>query len=64
MSGGVLDENKKSVCFICGSYTSQTINIYEKRAGPNIVDIINEKFKVQVSRIGIFYLTTYTLYRL
>lgn len=39
---------QKKVCFICGSYTTLTINIYEPRTGPNIVDVINEKFKVQV----------------
>lgn len=41
---------QKKVCFICGSYTTFTINIYEPRSGPNIVDVINEKFKVQVRK--------------
>lgn len=40
----------KRVCFICGSHTSQTINIYERRAGPNLVEVINAKFKVAVSK--------------
>lgn len=38
----------KRVCFICGSQTSQTINIYEQRAGPNMVEVINAKFNVPV----------------
>lgn len=41
-------KQQKKVCFICGSQTTFTINIYEPRSGPNIVDVINQKFKVQV----------------
>lgn len=55
MSSNDLDQqNRKSVCFICGSYTSLTINIFEKRAGPNIVEIISEKFKVKVRLCFLF----------
>lgn len=43
-------KQQKKVCFICGSQTTFTINIYEPRSGPNIVDVINQKFKVQVSK--------------
>lgn len=42
-------QQQKKVCFICGSHTTFTINIYEPRSGPNIVDVINQKFKVQVN---------------
>lgn len=45
-----IKQQQKKVCFICGSYTTFTINIYEPRSGPNIVDVINEKFKVQVKK--------------
>lgn len=48
-SGGAVAIAAKKVCFICGSYTSQTINIFEPRDGPNIIELINEKFKVPVS---------------
>lgn len=48
-AGAVVVIAPKKVCFICGSYTSQTINIFEPRNGPNIIELINEKFKVPVS---------------
>lgn len=38
---------KKRVCFICGSHTTLIVNIYEPRAGPNMVNIISEKFKTR-----------------
>lgn len=42
------EENKeKRVCFICGSHTTLFINIYERRCGPNMIDVISEKFKMR-----------------
>lgn len=38
---------RKRVCFICGSQTTLIINIHEPRNGPNIVDVISEKFKTR-----------------
>lgn len=46
-------KQQKKVCFICGSQTTFTINIYEPRSGPNIVDVINQKFKVQVRKTSV-----------
>lgn len=46
MSEKHLEELKK-ICLICGCHTSQAINIYEPRAGPNIVELIQAKFKFQ-----------------
>ncbi|KAM7341895.1 phyllopod [Cochliomyia hominivorax] len=40
-------EYLKRTCLICGCHTNQTINIYEPRSGPNIVQLIQEKFKFQ-----------------
>uniref|UniRef100_A0A1A9W9U4 ZAD domain-containing protein n=1 Tax=Glossina brevipalpis TaxID=37001 RepID=A0A1A9W9U4_9MUSC len=40
-------EYLKRTCLICGCHTNQTINIYEPRNGPNIVDLIQAKFKFQ-----------------
>ncbi|TMW52102.1 hypothetical protein DOY81_002819 [Sarcophaga bullata] len=37
----------KRTCLICGCHTNQTINIYEPRSGPNIVQLIQAKFKFQ-----------------
>lgn len=41
-------EYLKRTCLICGCHTNQTINIYEPRSGPNIVQLIQAKFKFQV----------------
>lgn len=41
-------EYLKRTCLICGCQTNQTINIYEPRSGPNIVQLIQAKFKFQV----------------
>lgn len=46
-TGGGGSGQEKRVCFICGSQTTQIINIHEPRAGPNIVDVISEKFKTR-----------------
>lgn len=43
-------EYLKRTCLICGCQTNQTINIYEPRSGPNIVQLIQAKFKFQVSK--------------
>ncbi|KAH8400651.1 hypothetical protein KR009_000038 [Drosophila setifemur] len=40
-------EYLKRTCLICGCHTNQTINIYEPRSGPNIVQLIHAKFKFQ-----------------
>ncbi|XP_004527506.1 protein phyllopod [Ceratitis capitata] len=40
-------EYMKRTCLICGCHTNQTINIYEPRSGPNIVELIQAKFKFQ-----------------
>ncbi|XP_054739560.1 protein phyllopod [Anastrepha obliqua] len=40
-------EYLKRTCLICGCHTNQTINIYEPRSGPNIVELIQAKFKFQ-----------------
>lgn len=42
-------EYLKRTCLICGCHTNQTINIYEPRGGPNIVQLIQAKFKFQVN---------------
>lgn len=42
-------KKSRHVCLICGSYTTLMINIYEPRSGPNIVEVINQKFGMQVN---------------
>ncbi|KAH8405146.1 hypothetical protein KR222_005431, partial [Zaprionus bogoriensis] len=44
---GASSEYLKRTCLICGCQTNQTINIYEPRSGPNIVQLIQAKFKFQ-----------------
>lgn len=39
--------HEKKVCFICGSHTTLIINIHEPRCGPNMIDVISEKFKMR-----------------
>lgn len=46
-AGDVDGQIRKRVCFICGSQTTLIINIHEPRNGPNIVDVISEKFKTR-----------------
>lgn len=41
--------NEPKVCFICGSCTESIINIREPRPGPNVVNLIQEKFRIQVN---------------
>lgn len=41
------DNREKKVCFICGSHTTLIINIHEPRCGPNMIDVISEKFKMR-----------------
>lgn len=38
---------EKKVCFICGSHTVFIINIHEPRSGPNMIEVISEKFKMR-----------------
>lgn len=52
-------EYLKRTCLICGCHTNQTINIYEPRSGPNIVQLIQAKFKFQVNFCVISSKTTY-----
>lgn len=47
MSVDSTENQEKKVCFICGSHTTQFINIYERRCGPNMIDVISEKFKMR-----------------
>lgn len=42
-----ISEPAENVCFICGTYTRLIINIYEPRCGPNMIDVINERYKMQ-----------------
>ncbi|KAH8297183.1 hypothetical protein KR044_006148 [Drosophila immigrans] len=44
---GAASDYLKRTCLICGCQTNQTINIYEPRSGPNIVQLIQAKFKFQ-----------------
>ncbi|ALC41166.1 phyl [Drosophila busckii] len=46
-SAASASEYLKRTCLICGCQTNQTINIYEPRSGPNIVQLIQAKFKFQ-----------------
>nr|XP_040237332.2 protein phyllopod [Anopheles coluzzii] len=41
---------KTNVCLICGIYTNLSLNIFEPRNGPNIVDVIYEKYKFRAER--------------
>lgn len=47
MSVDSTENQEKKVCFICGSHTTQFINIYERRCGPNMIDVISQKFKMR-----------------
>lgn len=38
---------EKRICFICGSYTTSIINIHEPRCGPNMIDVISEKYQMR-----------------
>lgn len=42
-----VQNQEKKVCFICGSRTTLIINIHETRCGPNMIDVISEKFKMR-----------------
>lgn len=48
-------KKSRHVCLICGSYTTLMINIYEPRSGPNIVEVINQKFGMQVNKLTIMH---------
>ncbi|XP_052862736.1 protein phyllopod [Anopheles cruzii] len=41
---------KANVCLICGIYTNLSLNIFEPRNGPNIIDVIYEKYKFRAER--------------
>lgn len=36
------------ICFICGLQTEKVINIYRSRSGPNILDILKDKFNKSI----------------
>ena len=40
--------SKTNVCLICGIHTTLSLNIFEPRNGPNIVDVIYLKYKFRV----------------
>lgn len=42
-----MQNQEKRVCFICGSHTTQIINIHEPRCGPNMIEVISEKFNMR-----------------
>lgn len=39
--------SEKKICFICGSHTIHIVNIHEPRSGPNMIEVISEKFKMR-----------------
>lgn len=41
-------KKEKKVCFICGSHTIFIINIHDKRVGPDMIDVIKQKFNMQI----------------
>lgn len=41
------DNPEAKVCFICGTHTTLIINIHEPRCGPNMINVISEKFKMR-----------------
>uniref|UniRef100_A0A182RLS9 ZAD domain-containing protein n=1 Tax=Anopheles funestus TaxID=62324 RepID=A0A182RLS9_ANOFN len=47
---GTVLRRKTNVCLICGIYTNLSLNIFEPRNGPNIVDVIYEKYKFRAER--------------
>uniref|UniRef100_A0A182P5D0 ZAD domain-containing protein n=1 Tax=Anopheles epiroticus TaxID=199890 RepID=A0A182P5D0_9DIPT len=49
-STGTVLRRKTNVCLICGIYTNLSLNIFEPRSGPNIVDVIYEKYKFRAER--------------
>uniref|UniRef100_A0AAG5DIT3 ZAD domain-containing protein n=1 Tax=Anopheles atroparvus TaxID=41427 RepID=A0AAG5DIT3_ANOAO len=49
-SMGTVLRRKTNVCLICGIYTNLSLNIFEPRNGPNIVDVIYEKYKFRAER--------------
>ncbi|XP_055595760.1 protein phyllopod [Uranotaenia lowii] len=50
-SGGAPHGSKKTnVCLICGIYTNQSLNIFEPRNGPNIREVIYQKYNFKAER--------------
>uniref|UniRef100_A0A1Q3EYI6 ZAD domain-containing protein n=1 Tax=Culex tarsalis TaxID=7177 RepID=A0A1Q3EYI6_CULTA len=41
---------KTNVCLICGIYTNLSLNIFEPRNGPNIIDVIQLKYNFKAER--------------
>lgn len=48
-SGGPHKSNKTNVCLICGIYTNLSVNIFEPRSGPDIREVIYQKYNFKVS---------------
>lgn len=46
-AGGV---KKTNVCLICGIYTTSSLNIFEPRNGPNIREVIYQKYNFRAER--------------
>lgn len=51
--GGTMNDIQRrltyNTCLICGIRTSQLVNIFEEgRGGPNLVDVIYEKYNIKV----------------
>ncbi|XP_053683109.1 uncharacterized protein LOC128733504 [Sabethes cyaneus] len=50
-SGGIPKVVKKTnVCLICGIYTNLSLNIFEPRSGPNIREVIYQKYNFRAER--------------
>nr|XP_019536347.2 uncharacterized protein LOC109407649 isoform X1 [Aedes albopictus] len=49
-SGGPHKSNKTNVCLICGIYTNLSVNIFEPRSGPDIREVIYQKYNFKAER--------------
>lgn len=49
-SSGGIQGKKTNVCLICGIYTNLSINIFEPRNGPNIREVIYQKYNFKAER--------------
>lgn len=49
-AGGSQKSNKTNVCLICGIYTNLSINIFEPRSGPDIREVIYQKYNFKAER--------------
>lgn len=54
-----------NTCLICGIRTSQLVNIFEEgRGGPNLVDVIYEKYNIKVSVCRVVCLKSFKLIKI